>query len=440
MSNYAATIVKLEKVWKHSNADRLQCTHIFGNNVIVGLNAKEGDIGLFFPLESQIGAEFAVANDLIRRKDPTTGKAAGGMFDSNRRVRCQKFRGEESMGFWIPINSLLKTPGFEDITPSVGLEIEEHNGITLSKKYIPEHVRTRRASRSSGNRFQSASRLIPEQFHFHYDTAQLGKNIHNINPNTLISLTWKLHGTSAIASKVLVRDEYQGFKRLVSKIAEWFGVETVNSTYDTLYASRNVVKNGKEEQPAYEITGYDLWTDSAKQFDFKLHNGETVYYEIVGYDSKGGRPIQKMGGYSFDYGCNPGDYEIYVYRITHTNVDGIVHELAWPQVIERCGQLGLRHVPSIFYGYAADLFEIPLNNTKEWRDKFLSKIFEVYAGPQDSIFCNNPVPEEGVVLRIEGLNVKAFKAKSFRFLKGETEMLDTGEIDIETEQSEEEAA
>ena len=83
MSNYLATVVQLNNLTKHPNADRLQITNIFGNTVIVGLDAKIGDIGLFFPVESQIGLEFANANDLIRRKDEN-GKSVGGMFDTNR--------------------------------------------------------------------------------------------------------------------------------------------------------------------------------------------------------------------------------------------------------------------------------------------------------------------------------------------------------------------
>src|SRR5690606_26291120 len=89
----------------HSNADRLVCTNIYGNNVIVGKDTKIGDLGLYFPLEAQLGVEYAKANDLIRRKDEN-GKPAGGMFDDNRRVRAQTFRGEKSMGFFIPIESL----------------------------------------------------------------------------------------------------------------------------------------------------------------------------------------------------------------------------------------------------------------------------------------------------------------------------------------------
>ena len=47
--------------------------------------------------------------------------------------------------------------------------------------------------------------------------------------------------------------------------------------------------------------------------------------------------------------------------------------------------------------------------------------------------CNNTVPEEGCVVRIEGLEFEAYKQKSNRFYERETKNLDLGEINIEDE-------
>ena len=143
MSNYSATIVKIENLRPHENADRLVCVNLFGNNVIVSKDTQIDDIGLFFPVESQLSEAFAIASDLIRRKDEN-GKSAGGMFDSNRRVRAQKFRGENSCGFFIPLDSLNKT--FESVgkkcpTVEIGQEFEELDGIPICKKYtIPPQM------------------------------------------------------------------------------------------------------------------------------------------------------------------------------------------------------------------------------------------------------------------------------------------------------------
>ena len=47
--------------------------------------------------------------------------------------------------------------------------------------------------------------------------------------------------------------------------------------------------------------------------------------------------------------------------------------------------------------------------------------------------CSTPQPEEGVVVRIEGNDFEAYKAKSERFYQKETAQLDKGELNIEDE-------
>lgn len=67
--NYLAKIVILNNVRRHQNADRLQCVMIDGNNVVIGNNAKDGDLGIFFPLESKINDEFLSRLSLFRDKE-----------------------------------------------------------------------------------------------------------------------------------------------------------------------------------------------------------------------------------------------------------------------------------------------------------------------------------------------------------------------------------
>lgn len=431
MSNYSATVVRISNLRPHTNADRLICTNIFGNNVIVGKETQIGDLGLFFPLESQIGKEFAEANDLLRRKD-ADGKPAGGMFDDNRRVRAQKFRGEQSMGFWIPMESLIPFSGkigkVIDPFPE-GSEIEKIGDYIVSQKYIPRNSRMPGAGGRKEGRKPRESRIIPDQFRFHFDTAQLGKNIHKLKPTDLVVITWKLHGTSAIAAHVLVKRSLSWLEKLLKKF-----VSIVDTQYDYVYASRRVVKNEFQETKDHYY-GTDLWSDVGKQhFEGKLHTGETIYYEIVGY-TKDGAPIQK----DFDYKCLNGENKVFVYRITQTAVDGSVIELQWNQLKERCAELGVEHVPEIMYG-EADLFagagEATGFDLDAWQKQYLEFLRQKFVYDQDSQFCMNKVPEEGVCVRKEGLDIEVFKLKSFRFLEYETKSLDKGEVDIETEQSE----
>lgn len=440
-TNYKAVVFSIKSLRPIEKADRLLATSIYGNNVIVGINVKEGDKGLYFPLESQIGLEFAQANDLIRRKD-AEGKPAGGMFAENRRVRAQMFRGEKSMGFWIPIDSLKKLEqGFDTQIDDLqdGDEIGEFNGKIISTKYIPANIKTP-GTPNSKSKTAKLSRLVEGQFRFHKDTLQLGKNIHRIESGDNITVTYKYHGTSAIAARVLVNQPFTFLDKVTSFISRLFtGKSTTKQQYDYLYASRTVVKNDALHPGFY---GEDLWTSTGKKyFEGNLKQGESIYYEIVGY-TEAGKAIQK----GYDYGCNVNIHgepfnKAIVYRITYTLPDGTVVELPWNQVKERCKQLGVEPALTLYEGRAMDLgfeevtkYQKPYPTEDEWREDWLKYLQDTYL-EKDCIFHPKGVPAEGICIRKEGLELETFKLKSFRFFEWETKLLDNQEIDIETEQS-----
>ncbi len=52
---------------------------------------------------------------------------------------------------------------------------------------------------------------------------------------------------------------------------------------------------------------------------------------------------------------------------------------------------------------------------------------------KDCFMCKNKLPEEGVVIRVEGLDLEAYKQKSSKFFELETKELDKGEVNIEDE-------
>lgn len=100
---YCAYITTIKELRKHSNADRLQCATIFGNNVIVDLTYKEGQRVIYFPTDGQLSKEFAIDNNLVRKKDEN-GNNIGGYLDPDKRnITALKLRGEKSDGLVLPI-------------------------------------------------------------------------------------------------------------------------------------------------------------------------------------------------------------------------------------------------------------------------------------------------------------------------------------------------
>jgi hypothetical protein len=426
MSNYACTVVRVGQILTHPNADRLERTLVFGNPVIFGKgNFEEGDLALFFPAESQLGEKYCQANDLIRRKDES-GKSVGGMLEENRRVRTIKLRGQPSAGLLMPVESL---DFLGKYNVKEGDEFEEMDGVQIATKYIPKKSNPSKNGPKKGRQAPRESKIIPGQFRFHTDTSQLGKNLHKINPKDLLVLTWKMHGTSAIASNCLVKRKLTWYEKLLL----WVNIQIVQTVYDMIYASRRVIKNEFQETKDH-FYGYDLWTEVGQEhFAGKLQSGETVYYEVVGY--------KKDGGYiqaPFDYGCAIGEHKVYVYRITKTGFDGNVVELSWPQVVQRCLDMGVETVPVIFIGRANEILETDHEEMtiEQWRDAFLQELKENFVYDQDSRFCKNEVPEEGICVRKEGADFEVLKLKAFLFLEYETKQLDAGTVDIETQQTE----
>ena len=104
--SYSGYITTLKDLRPHPNADRLQLGTVFGNQVIVSLEYKEGDVGLYLPTDGKLGVEYAEKNNLVRKKD-AEGNEIGGYLDPDKRhIRSLKLRGEFSDGLFMPLSSL----------------------------------------------------------------------------------------------------------------------------------------------------------------------------------------------------------------------------------------------------------------------------------------------------------------------------------------------
>ena len=498
--NYAAIVVEIKTIIQLEGCDNVQAAIIFGNQVIVSNDIKIGDVGIYFPLECQLSSLYLKENNLYRKKiklnnDP---EYKGGYFDENGRVKCVKFlKKHKSEGLYMPIDSVSEFLEKGD-NLYIGDEFDSLNGVEICCKYVIPT--TKKNSHKNGIKKQQAkkqyeSKLIDKQFRFHDDTKMLYKNLDKIKPNDLISITYKMHGTSGISSYVLCKKKLSSFEKLLYRI----GVNIKTEEYDYIYSSRKVIKNEQllknktfqenynslstsskkryvekyyldtfnckipneqyrnifpltnignsmftidyfesklngfkkylEKQLSTISKGYygeDIWGIAHKELETFLQKGMTFYYEIVGFLPNGGM-IQK----GYEYGCEVGKYKISIYRITQTNIDGKVFEFSAKQVQDFCKNNGLNAVPELFYGRAKDILG-EQHDEINFSEKFLERVKELY-NEKDCYLCKNKVPEEGCVIRVEGYDFEAYKAKSNRFYERETILLDKGESNIEDE-------
>lgn len=437
--NYTGTVVEIKILnpmytTKGELCSSIQSTNIFGNAVVVGADCKIGDVGIFFPVETQLSQKFLYENSLYRDTTLNKDKTHKGLFETNGRIKCQKLQGTPSMGFFCPLSYLDYTSYSDKMT--LGVTFDELNGVEVCQKYIPKTNRINgsgNGTKKNMGKVKRTSKLVDNQFRFHYSTDQFGKNIHMFQPTTISSISLKFHGTSIVISKILTKKKLSKWQKFLKLI----GGNIIETVYDSVYSTRKVIQNAfaddeKQFNMYYGGTPKDNIYKSANDIIYPyLTDGLTVYAEIVGFLPSGAY-IQKP----YDYGCNQDkkEFKVYIYRVTYTNPSGNVFEFSAKQVQRWCKEKGLNSVVEIFYGQLKD-FVPEIDYTKEnWRDEFLVKAREKYL-EKDCPYCATKLPAEGIVIRNEDTDV-AYKFKSFRFLKHETEMLDKGIEDIEEQQTE----
>ena len=402
---YSAFVTRIKNLRKHSNADRLLCGECFGNTVIVGLDTQPDELGVYFPVDGKLGIEFAQKNDLLRRKDEN-GNPAGGYLDPEKRnIKALKLRGEKSDGLFMPLSSLAE---FTDISQlKDGDTITQLNGVTICEKYVP--VRKQSANVGAGNRTRKRKDPISPLFMEHADTEQLPYNLGAFHQGDLVEITLKMHGTSQRTGYLPMLSGYKRtlldklFRRPGTPIYDWGYVtgtrRVVLDTYDGGFYGSN----------AFRQQYHDMFKD-------KLPKGVEIFYEIVGWIDENktimGRCSNKLikdkefskqyGDETvFSYGCEVGQSDCYVYRMTMTNPDGYAVELPWEQVQIECEKMGVKCVPT---------FERFVFTT--WED--LMERVEKYYDGADPIGKNHV--REGVVVRIDNRSkFTAYKHKNFSF-------------------------
>lgn len=428
--NYAARKVTLRDFVPIPNRDRIQHTVILGNRVITSNESKVGDMGIFFPVESQLAADFLSKNNLYSDKDLNANKEKTGYFQSKGRVRCISLGKAPSEGLVVPLeylivwNPKLKLSDLQNIPDNTVFDTVE--GLELCKKYVPPEAFVKRTA-GDGKKVKKKAKSRIINYNLHYDTSKFADNIHILDPDDEIVISSKWHGCNFSMGRVKVLRPLS----LVDKIAKFFGAKVVEDEWANIYASRSVIKNDRPTDKHNHYYGEDVWAKAFNELEPFLTDGLSFYGEIVGYAS-GQKCIQK----GYHYGCKEGESKNVIFRITRTSSNGKVEELPMREVIRFCKARNLNHVPVLFDGKASEFLpQKPEQSLEDWRKDFITKLRGSFHMEKMCPHNNNAVPFEGVCVRIDAKSEKAMKFKSFLFLKKETEDLDKGEIDTETAES-----
>jgi hypothetical protein len=421
--NYTCQIIKLVATHKLEGLDNLVGASIQGNLCLISKDYPIGDLYLFVQSGSELNDDFLRVNNAYRHSHLNIDPSVKGYFDDSGRVKAIKFKGHKSTGVLFPLSNLAKF-GINTLALKAGDEFNSIEG----KKFCWKAVIKQKGSASTKPKQMKIldnivdKRVFPE----HFDTDHLLKYIDNLHLEDFISITVKLHGTSGRVANTIVQRKLNWKDR----IAKWLGVNVQTEHYDYVVGSRHSLKSVgfNELKNKAHFYSEDLWTSVAKTtFADKLNKGEAVYFEIIGKDYSG-KPIQPGYHYNFQ---GP---EVFIYRITNINPQGVEVDLPWPQVRIRAEELGIKTVPNVFYGklehYLHSILGNDLHDYLVKLEEHLKKIFLDKPSRYDS-----SVIEEGICLRVEKYpRPKVYKLKSPLFLIHEGVIMDKGIADIEETQ------
>jgi len=440
---YNAIVTRLKNVRPHGNADKVKLASCHGNQVVIDLNEVEDALGVFFPSDGQLSHEFCYANNLYREAEQNINpKAKPGMFDLNRRVRTQKFRGEVSDGFWVDL-SYFKFLKIDKASLVEGYEFDTLKGIPICSKYI--NPATAKIARENQKKTKTSKRSI--MFKEHFDTGQLGPNMHQFNEDDVVILSRKLHGTSGRVGYVQMERSLS----FIEKVAKLVGVKVNEYEWTHLSGSRRTVQGESKGIPFHEPT---IREKAMKMFEGNLRKGETVYFEIVGFENTGAPIMQSVGTaklndkeftkqygdvMTFKYGCAPGESDVYLYRMTLTNNDGQSVDYSWDDMVKRASEIGVKTVPFVL---KTSMKELHLLNVLDNiagvgldynEGKAKERLVKIIQSHLDTPSVLDPEHiEEGIVVRIEGgLTNKSYKMKGYNFKVLEGIIKDSGVVDVE---------
>lgn len=432
--NYCAIIAKITKVEPISGADRIQAAYVMGECVVVGKDVKVGDVGVFFPPDTQISEEYLSDNGLYRDSSKNKNPESKGFFEDNGRVRAQPFLGIKSSGYFASLSTLAFT-GYDLSKLEVGMMFEDLNGVHIAKKYV--NPRTLKAQ--SNQKTKARKKMETPLFHEHVDTDQFKYHAERIPAGSIISIQAKRHGTSGRASHTLVKRELPKWKQLINKLVPVFAEES----WEYVTGTRRVVlkQQDSDKEGFHGSEGFRF--EILEQLKPHLERGITVYYEILGYAN--GKPImpphditklkdkeytKKYGKVAkYAYGCTPDEYKFFIYRVTHTTLDGTEIDLTQPQLKHWCDVRGLESTFDVVDPFVYDGDVEKLRDMVEHLTERPDVLTEDYT-------CATQI-SEGVIVRVDSGTFipKFYKNKSYAFRLMEGIAHDDGVVDTEEENS-----
>lgn len=431
---YKAKIIRAKVIEPIPDSDNIVLLKYNGYQFVIGKDISVGDLVCLFPTDGQLSEAFCRENNLFRHGNLNKDPLKTGFFEDNRRIRAQIFRKVKSEGFVCGLDSF-KYLGKVEFTED--MEFDSLNGKLICEKYYtPQTIKAMQNTKAHEKKIKNVVFNLRE----HLDTQQLAYNYGRLINTGVFIFTEKLHGTSARTGNVIVETYSPNFFQKILDPILRKRTGKFKREYQLVSGTRHTIINNRVDITEPGGADHYRW-EWHNFFKEKLHKGETIYYEIVGYDSHGGtimnshdlkdlkKKYKDLAQFPdhmvFSYGLLSGN-DIYVYRITQETGE-VCLDLSWEQLKSRCKELGVKYVPELGMYCCIDP-SVP--NIEILRED----IIPLFLNNSCSILDKNHI-REGIVLRQECEKGFLFlKDKNFLFkilegiLKDDSSYVDTEEI------------
>jgi len=409
---YKCRIIEPDDIIQHPNADNLNLLQYNGLQFAVDKSYTVDSLYAMFFTDGQLSHEFCRKNNLYRNSELNEDTTKVGYMEDNRKVKAIRLRGEVSFGIVMSLKCFSYT-GFSDFKQ--GMEFDELNGNKICNKFITKAT-AEKLSKATAQKTSGTEYYLEK----HFDTENIRYYMKVLPKNSLCVVSIKIHGSSGRTGMVRVERKESNFvRKILGDIFHKDFSKTVQ-TYELVSGTRNTIVNGRADIINPEGSEHYRW-EIHNSLEGFLRKGEVLYYEILRYDSHN-QPIMNVQNTSslkdkvfekeygktitYNYGCGEGSNpmrDIYVYRITQEDVNGVNRELTHFEMVARCKDLGLKTVPVVEINYSED--------QTEFVNYFLAK----YLNNGKSILGNHL--EEGYCFRFENQNgMTIYKAKNPYFL------------------------
>lgn len=421
--NYAATIVRIPTVVSLEGLDNLVGIPVLGSQALVSKDHQPGEMGIVFTDETQLSEEYARVNNLHRHGNLNDDEGSSGYLEDNRRIRALRLRGHASNALFMPLESLSYIKKLDLSQFNEGDTFDRIGDHLICNKYVlPRTKREQRLEKNKEKFVRVEKKFLPE----HYDTDNYFRYAHIIPESREVTVTQKLHGTSVRIANTYVARKLS----VLEQIAKRIGVLVSETTMDTVYGSRRVIKD--VNNPGNHFYTTDIHTETGARYSDVVPQGYILYGEIIGWETNG-PAIQK----DYTYGLPEGTNDLYVYRVAHINPQGLVVDLTYDQMVEFCRDRNLNVVPLLWRGLYADFapYEFVDGTGADGTVHGTIHRFHEDGYPQALPLSKGSPCDEGVCIRAEGMAPYILKAKSDRFREFESKNNDKGIVDLESSEA-----